>query len=146
MDKIKLNSNNGFLEAWHQWRPSRLRMDGNYYIESAQELKGDFKLILNNIDTNKKIEIFFEGLVCAYRSTYETFRINLINRLKQKYGTDFYAKWSFFKVANSEYVKWVTSEADGTLSENEITHFVIMGTESIVEIIAFKEPSIKILE
>lgn len=146
MDKFKLDTCVNFSEDWSRWDPVITGIEDNYYIESIQELNGDLKIRLTKINEDKHMEIFFEGLVCAYRSTYETFRACLINNLAQKYGSDFYEGRSLFKVANSRYAKWAVEESSGTLSENEITHFVIMGTESIVDVLAFEAPSVRISE
>lgn len=139
------NSNNRLTENWSRWLPNAEGIDGNYYVKKLEEDLGDLKIILASEDSIKEIEIFFPGIVASYRSTYETFRASLINQLSIKYGDDFFNEWSFFKVEHdSEYVNWLEYQADGTIQRQYMIHFVILATESVIDIIAANEPQIQI--
>ena len=81
----------------------------------------------------------------AHRSTNETIRMGVIEELDKRYGTDFYAHWSFFKVENSSYINWLVDQSYGHANDFKIQHFVIIGMHYIVDIAATDEPTVTIL-
>ena len=129
------------LDEWIKWHPENTELSGNYDVAKIEDNIDHLKIFLTN--TNQKIEILFDGPVWAYRSTDESFRLNLIHQLTQKYSKDFYVGWSFFKVNRSSYLKWVTAEVYDTITEDEMNHFVIMGTDLIVDVVISLEIDVK---
>lgn len=131
-----------FTEAWSRWTPPIIGKDGDYDIIKIEDNIENLKIFLRHMKINREIEICFDGGVLAYRTTDESFRINLIHELTQKYGKSFYVDWSFFKVEESNYLKWLVDEAFRTVSESKVNHFSIMGPDLIVDILAFDESEI----
>ncbi|MBI9048823.1 MAG: hypothetical protein JEZ00_05375 [Anaerolineaceae bacterium] len=127
-------------EQWSKWEPIQ-GLAPHYYIDSISDSYDAFLIGLTNAENeNKKIEIKFRNSVEAYRSTYETYRHYLLEILDKTYGMEFFTKWSFFKVKNSDYIKWLSEQSCGIWDSKTITHFSIMGGESIVDVIANYDP------
>ena len=132
-------------EIWHRWEPIKADLNGNYYIDLVEQSHNGFRILLEQEDTAQKIEILFTGLVLAYRGTEEGVRFHLFTLLSEEYGTEFYAQWTFFKVENSSYIKWVSGECYGVVDNLEPMHFVIMGLDLVLDIVASYEPQVTIL-
>ncbi len=97
-----------------------------------------FEVILktsNNSD--KTIRIFFENSVDSSRRTDESYVGGIVGPMADKYGREF-AQWPFFKIENSEYLKWFfdTSIGMAQIRGWKFTHFSIMALDSMLDIIA----------
>ena len=69
-------------------------------------------------------------------------RLKTLNELEQKYGKDYYSKWSFFKVSNSPYKRWLNDESYDIYAEYNLEHYVFLTTEDIFEVISTYSPDI----
>ena len=97
-------------EQWIRWEPISGLAD-KYEIESISDTFDRFTVILSDLkDEEKKVKVTFEGSVDAYRAVNESFRLKTFSELHEKYGVDFYGWWTFFKVADSEYLKWLSEQ------------------------------------
>lgn len=136
-------------EKWYRWEPAN-NLSKNYYIKSITDSVEDkFKIILSDAEnSNKKILISFAHGVDAYRCTNESFTFLTIDSLEKTYGTDFYSNWAFFKVEDSEYLKWISKQSYGVYdgSKFPFTHFCILGVDAVVDIINTYEPTITFLD
>ncbi len=132
-------------ESWERWEPVS-GLAKKYYVEKIEELDEAFSISLvdYNNDSNK-ILLDFNYLVDSYRSVYGTFRHKLIVELDEKYGSDFYGHWTFFKVNNSEYLKWLNQESYTITSSLSLIHFSLIAIDAVVDIIAYDEPKITFL-
>jgi hypothetical protein len=130
-------------EKWIKWEPIK-GLQLKYYIDSIVDNLDGFEMILSDCnDRNKRVMVTFENSVEAYRSTDETCRTNTICDLRDMYGLDFYCEWTFFKVENSRYLRWVIEESCGIREAHYLTHFSFIAGESIVDIIAPYEPKVQ---
>lgn len=130
-------------EVWIRWEPdASLKLA--YDIISVQDNMDTLKIVIGGRKTDQELEVIFDS-TWAYRTTDETLRLNLSTQLSQKYGTEFYANWSFFKIENSNYMKWLLEQSGGYAEEFNLKHFVIMGSDFIVDIAAAEEPKFKII-
>lgn len=130
-------------ENWERWEPIS-GLSSKYYVESLSDSIEGFRILLSDAyDEYKKVEVLFEDSVHAYRSTDESFRQSVINKIDERYGTEFYSEWTFFKVTNSEYIQWLSEQSYG-IAES-LTHFSILAGDSIVDVIAAYEPKIAII-
>ncbi|GAC43779.1 hypothetical protein [Paenibacillus popilliae] len=130
-------------ENWERWEPVS-GLSSKYYIKSLSDSIEGFKLFLFDAnDEKKKVEVVFEDSVHAYRSTDESFRQSTINTINERYGTEFYAEWTFFKVTNSGYIRWLSEQSYGIAESEPLIHFSILAGDSIVDVIAAYEPKIK---
>ncbi|KHF30062.1 hypothetical protein [Anoxybacillus sp. EFIL] len=132
-------------EKWERWEPIG-DLSLKYYVESLSDSIEGFKILLSDAyDENKKVEVIFEDSVHAYRSTDESFRQSVINKIDEQYGTQFYAEWTFFKVANSEYIQWLSEQSYGISESESLIHFCFLAGDSIVDVVAAYEPKIAII-
>src|SRR3990167_8567550 len=99
-------------EKWVKWHPSS-DLDDKYYIDSIIDTIDEFQILFVSTNSNRKLRILFEHGVDVYRCTEERFRLKLISKLNREYGNNFYSQWTFFRVENSDYFKWLEKESDG---------------------------------
>lgn len=127
------------MEEWIRWEPIQ-NLAGKYYLDDL--IHSADGLILKLSDDNQKIEIFFDGCVEAYRYTNESYYTAVFLKLSAEYGANFYAKWDFFKVIDSEYLAWVVDPSHTLSNQVSLTHFCIMGRDEVVDVIANHEPTV----
>lgn len=138
LDMYKMN-----LEQWTRWEFAP-DIAGKYDIESLISNIDGLFIRLYSSDNTRKIELAFTPCADAYRQTNESFMFNLPGELDIKYGGDFFAHWTFFKVENSEYLLWLSKQSQGYSTEFDFVHFCLLGEDSVIDIIARREPHIKI--
>ena len=113
------------------------------HIEKLVNDKNGTLLVFKSQDDNDTIQVIFQNSILSLRSTDEGRRLKTINFLEEKYETDFYAKWTFFKVANSTYVEWFNQETYDIYTSYNIEHYVFMTSDDVVEILSTYEPHVK---
>lgn len=102
-----------------------------------------FKIILANSTGNSaKVLITFENGVNAFRNSDETFRLSTIGYLNKNYGGQFYAKWTFFKVESSEYLKWLSEQSGGISDYYGVTQYSIITDDEILDVVCTYEPKV----
>lgn len=133
-------------EEWERWLLDSSKKLGKMYIEKLVDDKEGFQLFFE--DKNKKytVKVIFENFVLSYRNTDEGHRLKALSFLREKYGKDFYAEWSFFKVNNSTYVEWFNQETYNMYSNYDIEHYVFLTCDDIVEVLSTYEPQIITLD
>lgn len=95
--------------------------------------------LFDNDIPSKSIMVRFEYIVQAYRVMEERYRLTLFGRLKEMTP---YVDKTFFRVENSEYLKWCSKES-GTISENEeVIHYAFITDDFVIDVIADEEPII----
>ena len=130
-------------EQWERWEPIP-GVAAKYYAESMCNTIEGVKILLFD-DNDQKLVVTFANPVNAYRSVNESFRLNLINTLDAQYGSDFYGKWTFFKVTNSAYVKQLSEKSGIINNEWPLQHFSFLTADAIIDIINTCEPEIEFL-
>jgi hypothetical protein len=140
-----INDRKKMLEQWKRWYPVG-DLAAKYYVDSISDtIEGFTILLLDANNKNKRLQILFEDSIYAYRSTDETFRHSLIVDLSDRYGADFYGKWTFFKVTNSLYIKWLSEQSCGISDTRNLIHFSLIAADSIVDVIDVAEPTITLI-
>lgn len=127
-------------EEWMQWFPIDGLSPRYSIIEIVQDLKNFRILLADESDSDKKLRVVFENSIDVYRLTDEGYRLNLLGTLDKQYGTSFYAEWSFFKVKNSRYIRWIERESCGFFDPEGYIHFVFIDSNNILEIVVNYEP------
>lgn len=130
-------------EEWIRWEFAQ-DIEGKYDIETLISNIDGLFLKLRSPDNPRKIELVFTPYADAYRDTNESFIFILPGELEQKYGRKFFANWTFFKVANSEYLSWLSNRSQGYSEEFDFVHYCLLGDDSVIDIISRYEPHIKI--
>ena len=133
-------------EQWIRWEPISGLAD-KYEIESISDTFDRFTVILSDLkDEEKKVKVTFEGSVDAYRAVNESFRLKTFSELHEKYGVDFYGWWTFFKVADSEYLKWLSEQSYGISDAYSMIHFSFFGVETVLDVLTNYEPKVELIE
>jgi hypothetical protein len=133
-----------FNENWSRWEPDLSNLATNYYIANACYSYDGFKVILEEEGGNQKVEVLFYG-ISSVRITDEGRRLKLYESLISKYGLDFYRNWTFFKVEQSDYLQWLSAQSYEISDICKVKHFVLLGAESVLDVVTTCEPEVKIL-
>lgn len=133
-------------EKWIQWMPSIQNISAKYYIESLTDNIEGFRVILaDSAGNSSKISMSFTNGVSAFRSSEEGFRLSTISYLDKKYGGEFYSDWTFFKVENSEYLKWLSEQSGGISDLYTVKQYSLITDDEILDIVTSYEPTITVL-
>ena len=133
-------------EKWIQWRPLE-NLASKYYIDSVVDMIDNFTVNLVDARSEKhKVEIVFLEGVEAYTRVDESFRVKIIHELGEKYGTGFYGDWTFFKVDNSAYVKWLSDQSYTWSDKHTLTHFCLISADVLLDIVTNYEPIVRHVE
>lgn len=132
-------------EQWSRWEPVK-GLSSRYWLESILDTMEGFELLLSDASNrNKKVRIIFENSVDSYKSTNETFKVQLFSDLSAQYDTDFYGNWTFFKIVNSSYIKSLLEESGRIADAQALMHFSIFEADSVIDIIAGYEPKVQLI-
>lgn len=131
-------------EKWTQWKPLE-GLANEYDIISITLAGKEFKILLGDArDDSPDVRISYNDyFISEFRSTSETFRLSTISYLDKKYGGDFYSEWSFFKIEDSQYLKWLSEQSYGISDDCRLTHFCILTDDDFFDFIASKEPKVE---
>lgn len=131
-----------FKEEWKKWEPIK-NVSAKYFIDYILNNSKIFKIILTNRDNEfKKVSILFESPIHAFRWSDETYRYKTIIMLSEKYGRSFYSG-TFFKVTNSDYIKWLLGQSSEIKNENDLIHFSFIGANSVLDVIGSPDPIVE---
>lgn len=132
------------MEQWVRWKPLQ-ELSGRFLVDDLHMSHVGVRILLISENNDIKIEILFDGPTYAYRCTNESLCFGIFPSLGVRYGHDFYANWSFFKINNSDYLQWVASKTTGSIDDYTLDHFCIIGNNDVFEILSRYEPLIKII-
>lgn len=133
-------------EVWCKWLPNAENLAKKYTVASVDDVIGEFNIYLYDEIHNKRICVNFYESVDIFRRTNIFFRSAELNKLAAEHGKEFYEQWTFFKISNSSYVGELVKESYGMLNAMHCIHFVIVGSNCIVDVITDHEPKIEVVE
>lgn len=129
------------MEEWIIWKPIP-NLASKYYVKSLSDRYSGFKILLEDAQNANQLQIIFKDGIDSFSRTDETFRFRTVIKLKEKYGADFYKNWTFFKIINSSYLQWLSLESYEESDARLLSHYCIVASDSIVDIINNKDPII----
>lgn len=141
-------------ENWEKWEPI-IKLEQKYNIDAIEyTIKGGFKITLSKCgaifpkdnDKVKKVIITFKAGIFAHRETDESFMLYTIKMLKNNYGSDFFSKWTFFKVTNSAYLKWISEQSFGLADSYPLTHYSLLAGNAALDIVNDDEPVVEFID
>lgn len=133
-------------EQWIKWSP-RPNLEAKYYLDDVSDSGKKLRIVLSGVqDKENKIQLLFNESVYAYRNTNESFRAALICELDKHYGKEFYGDWTFFKVKNSNYTRWLAEQAYEVVSSEWFIHLSLITVDAILDIATTYEPIVELLE
>lgn len=130
------------IETWTKWEPKNL--PSKIYLKKLIDDKNGLTLEFNDELGTTIISVEFENQVVSYRNSDEGKRLKTLEFLNEKYGKIFYSEWSFFKVANSLYLKWLNDETYDIYADYNINHYVFLTGNDIIDVLSSYPPKIKI--
>ena len=130
-------------EQWTRWEPV-IGLARKYDIETIYNNNDGLTITLMDVKNNKsKVHMIFTGRLISYRWADETYMDYRVQNLFRDYGSEFFCEWTFFKVTDSEYSKYI-SKTSGTISDyTPYIHFAFFTEESIFEVLVMYEPEIE---
>ena len=128
-------------EVWTRWIPPVEGLINNYYIDGLLDILDKLKIILADEKETHEVHVIFDSNAASYEHTDESFCLTLIANLDEKYGPDFY-DWTFFKIANSSYVKRLSVQSTSISDSLTLTHFCFLSVDSILHILAYEDPEV----
>jgi len=136
-------------ENWKKWEP--IKDSSNKYIINSIKFnsEAELQIALSEFEGKEKKTIFitFTG-INNYRMVNEKIKNYVLAALASSTGSYIYMNWTFFKVGNSSYLKWLLDESD-TLSEifyGIKDHYVIASKNILLEVASNSEPVIEIID
>lgn len=134
------------IEKWERWIPIKNLTEKYEIFDISDDISKDLKINLKDeINKENQIQLLFEYSVDIYRITRINFKQKTLNKLSNEYGLDFYKQWTFFKVYDSEYLKWLSIESDTVTESITFTHYCIISPKYMIDIVVGYEPKIKII-
>lgn len=136
-------------EQWLKWNPV-FNVLSRYEFQSMTHTSDSITIILFDPDKNKKIKIVFDGFVDAYQYVDIRYQAERLNEIEKKYGKEFFNKWTFFKVINSDLRRWLNEESLGIIdyffTHNSYMHFAFVTSTCVIDVIAGYEPKIEFIQ
>ena len=117
--------------------------DNAYYIKTLLDDYDGLKITMWNGEKNGKLILIYFEAVESYQYCDEHSKIDLWSELSKSYGKDFYANYNFFKLENSNYIKWLNTSSYGITEGMGLQHYVLMDRDSVIDIISYGEPEFK---
>ncbi len=133
-------------ENWIKWEPVQ-GLAERYSLDLVIDTKKEgFRIEFSAFeDRKKKIYVNFPNWVHAYRYGEEIFALDRIDQLTKKYGKGF-LNWTFFKVADSSYLQWLSHESHTISDDRKLQHFAFILMDSILDVVAPYEPAVQFVE
>ncbi len=129
-------------EQWIRWEPVAGLSEKYSIVSITGKIEGFWIILSSAKPEGKSIRLEFLGTPESYQTTDIHYMSSRMNKLQQQYGATFFTEWTFFKVLNSEYAKWVSDESFGFIQLEGLLHVVLIGTNSIVDMITPSEPQV----
>lgn len=127
-------------ENWIKWNPAKIP-EGEFIVIDYIQNKDGTKFVLD--DGNSIVEILFDGITPIVRSSVEGIRMRTWGEVQQKYDNKFFFRnWFLYKVENSKLSKWAEEESCGFYVSKQLTHYCIVTSEEIIDILSTFEPTI----
>lgn len=127
-------------ENWIKWNPANVP-EGEFIVTDYIQNKDGTKFILD--DENNIVVILFDGITPIIRSSVEGIRMRTWGEVQQKYNDKFFFRnWFLYKVENSKLSKWAEEESCGFYVSDQLTHYCVVTSEEIIDILSSFEPII----
>lgn len=131
-------------EKWTIWESNKKAI-GKFYVDSIiYDIEGlRFKLL--NENTEDTIELLFNGFIASLRSTEEGYRGKAIEEIVSQYADkakDYLRNYTIFVIEDSKYISWLSKESYN-IYNYDLKHFVILASDSVVDIITTDEPLVR---
>jgi hypothetical protein len=117
---------------WNIWKPKDNLIE-KYHIDSVIDSGSGLIIKLSNGISNKKLMVKWGGVVESHMYSKEGFNRELYNSSESE-------KWTFFKMDDSKYIKWIKEQSCGIYEDHKLKHFIIVGSNAVLDLIVRREP------
>lgn len=126
------------------WVPINEKISSNiFYVNRINDDFDGLEIELVSEDKLKFVKIHFENNVFTYRSIEESYNLNMINMLADKYGETFFRNNKIlYKIEDAEFVELFCENAGGIIDKSELYHFAIITSDYFIDIISDYVPTI----
>lgn len=98
-------------------------------------------LVPNDIDHSKRSK----NKLKLHWPSFDSFNVNQESHRQSLWINDTEEPWSFYRTSNSDYIEFIKKDSILFLKEN-IIHFLILGTNLIIDALSRYEPTIELVE
>lgn len=136
-------------EKIYPWKPIE-GLAGKYNLQSVIDDLESFRIFLSRDDDAKKgVIIKFRG-TRSYRISDELLSMHLLQVPIEDYEDPIAREeilcWAFFKVINSEYLKWASYQSNGVSDSLNLTHYAIWTEDTTLEILSWVAPQVEFID
>ena len=124
-------------EQWTVWNPTDLSACWAYSADVHLDEQGFH--VVADCDIGK-VEILFPCLVPTYTYSDEGIRMATWGPMQLEHGKEIFRKWFIFKIENSSYIRWALQESCGFYSEEALSHYRIVTSDEVIDILSIGEP------
>ena len=132
------------VEKLVKWEPI-VNLANKYSIEYVSDDFDEFKVLLCEVSSNKKMWMRFESAIGSYRRINKCFQESNSYKLYEKYEAASGAEWTFFTVDNSSYIQWLSEESYAWSDYRSFIHFSIVASDSILDIAVGLNPTFELI-
>lgn len=126
-------------EQWNKWLPMPL-IKGMYRVENMQGDLWNLEVLLISLEPPyKQLRIFFKFALIAYQYTLLPYRRKSLKAITKQLGIDGNS-WTFFKVSNSDYTKWLSQQSCEINSTEDFTHYVFITPDIMLDVACWGPP------
>jgi hypothetical protein len=144
---MKIKKRKVMEEYCENWEPlsgliSKYNIDFTEYT-----INSTFKILLGEAySQGRNVSVIFKDGIYAHRDTDESFRLSPIQMLRDCGEIKSRIRWTFFKVKNSLYIKWLLEESNSAADSSQLMHFLFAGENSILDVVATYEPIVEFVD
>ena len=134
------------IEEWAKWEPLK-RVAKKYCLDLLVDNDDSFFLdLFNEANLQEKLRVDFTKSGPHFQQRIAApLRAKTLAMLKSHYGKAFIDEWSFFKIINSKQKEWMSAQAGVVYNFDKFQHFVLITTNYVVDIVAFKDPIVTMI-
>ena len=119
---------------YEEWKANE-NLPDKFYLNQLVHEKGQLRILFKELDlqSQEQLSVIFKSYL-AYRIVQESGRLKSLENDDLK---------SFKKTTESEFISWFKEEALGIYDDQELTHYVIVNLDNIVDIISEFPPFVE---
>jgi hypothetical protein len=129
-------------ENWIKWNLTNIPK-GEYIVTDFVQNADGVTITLD--DEENIIQIYFDGIPTVIRMSVAGLRIKTCREAMDRYNdAHLYRDCFLYTIENSNLSKWAEEESCGFREESEFTHYCIVTTQEVVDVMAIFAPEVKV--
>ncbi|CAD5903199.1 hypothetical protein [Carnobacterium maltaromaticum] len=126
-----------------EWNPVQVPKE-SYELEAINYDNKGLLIRLESIQTI--VTIHFPGVIEGFRTTDEGNRWKTVSEILSTHNKGIFAGRILFKVSESDFSKWIESESFNFIQKDDVTHYLIVTSNDLTDILAYEDPIISIYD